>query len=219
MDYARYLDRLQALAASLARDPDFEPNVEIEPPVASAEIEALEQSMARAGMVGVSVWESFRAFHGVVNGFLFQWLYRGTRPVARRSGSAWISQLAAMYLPAHIPAEHLKKFFGTRRVLDRISENYEVAVIFREDVKAPELHYFSDETGDFHRLRLDFDGYLEMMLEARALFGWQAFFVDDRSFPFPRERAEAFRDSLKTLFPDATLDHFRPRPEPSSNGG
>ncbi|MCM1565345.1 MAG: hypothetical protein NC238_05250 [Dehalobacter sp.] len=132
---------------------------------------------------------------------LFQWLYEGPKPVTVKSGSAQIAMVQEIYLPEHLSAARVKVFHEQRRVIDRISPNYQVAVVFHKDFEKPALRYFSDATGDYHRLTLDFQGYLEMLLEARATFRWQEFFVDDPPYPLSNEDAQAFRLSLTSIIP------------------
>jgi hypothetical protein len=214
MDYQQYIGRLKELAGAIQKDARFRPLVEIERPFSAGEFADLEGSMERAGMDDVAVWQEFRNFHGVANGFLFQWLYQGREPVAIKSGSAQIAMVQEIYLPEHLPPSKAGLFYGERRVIDRMSPDDQVAVRFRKGVHEPELHYFSDVTGDYHRLTLDFPGYLEMLLEARAMYRWQQFFVADPTFPLSEEDAETFRGALESLFPDANVGLFRARPAP-----
>lgn len=214
MDYQAYIERLKHLADDLEKDPHFHPIVEFERSFSTPEFADLQSSIEASGIENVTIWNEFQLFYGAANGFLFQWLYEGDKPVATKTGSANIAMVQEIYLPEHLLASpKLKLFYDQRRAFDRISPDDEVAVLFTQGGETPQLHYFADETGEFHPLRLGFPEYLETLLEARAMYGWQKFFVDDPNFPFTRKDAEAFRHSLKTLFPTANMALFRARDE------
>jgi hypothetical protein len=209
MDYRRYIERLRRLADELNGSDQFTPNVEIERPFAGSEFDELEEAMTRKGIQGVKVWRAFQEFHSIANGFLFQWLYQGGKPVSTKTGSAQIAMVQEIYLPEALPPGREMLFYGQRRVLDQISPDDQVTLQFEKGAAEPRLEYFSDDTGDYHPLKLDFPGYLEALLEARAMYRWQQFFVDDPSFPLTPDKAEEFRRSLKTIFPDSNTDRFK----------
>jgi hypothetical protein len=211
--YRDYIRRVEATAASLQTDSRLRTIFELNRPFTPEEFTDLEESMSRALREEVSVWSGFRELYGVANGFLFQWLYSGDRDVTTKAGSASIAMVQEIYLPENLPAGREKLFYGQKRVLDRISPDDQVAVCFRQGTAEPELHYFSDDTGDYHQLDLDVPLYLETMLEARAMYRWQQFFVTDREFPLSKKAAESFRRSLSNLFPDADVSRFLARSE------
>lgn len=209
MNYHAYIQRLRQLVEDLGANDQFTPNVEIDRPFAASEFLDLEASMARKGLQDVKVWSGFREFHSVANGFLFQWLYKGDKAVSTKAGSAQIAMVQQIYLPETVPPGREKLFYDQRRVLDQISPDDQVTVVFHQGTAKPRLEYFSDDTGDYHPLGLDFPGYLEALFEARAMYRWQQFFVDDPSFPLTPVKAEQFRRSLKAIFPDARADLFK----------
>lgn len=213
MDYHNYIERLKHLADDIEKDPNFHPVVEFVRSFTAQDFADLQSSIEASGIENVTVWNEFQLFYGVANGFLFQWLYEGDKPVTTKTGSGNIAMVQEIYLPEHLKGPKLKLFYGQKRAFDRISPDDQVAVLFEQGTEAPQLHYFSDDTGKFHPLRLGFLEYLETLLEARAMYGWQKFFVDDPNFPFTRTEAEAFRHSLKTLFPTANTALFRARDE------
>lgn len=214
MDYQVYIGRLKKLADDIEKDPHFHPVVEFERGFSVSEFGALQRSIEMHGIENVTIWNEFRQFYDAANGFLFQWVYEGDKPVPIKTASANIAMVQQIYLPEQLLASpKIKLFYDQKRPFDRISPDEQVAVMFTNGSDAPQLQYFADETGEFHPLRIGLHEYLETLLEARAMYGWQKFFVDDPNFTFTPEEAEAFRYSLQTLFPSANVALFPARNE------
>jgi hypothetical protein len=214
MDYQAYIGRLRKLADDIEKDPHFHAVVEFERSFSVSEFADLQLSIETHGIENVTVWNEFLRFYDAANGFLFQWLYEGDKTVTIKTASADIAMVQQIYLPEQLLASpKIKLFYDQKRPFDRISPDEQVAVMFTKGNDVPQLHYFADETGEFYPLRLGFHEYLETLLEARAMYGWQKFFIDDPNVTFTRKEAEAFRHSLQTLFPSANSALFRTRDE------
>lgn len=208
MNFRQYFDRIAALGRTLQSDSRFRATFESYPPFSDADFRDLEQALADEGLKDFHIWKTFQEFYSVVDGFILQWEYVGSEPLACRTGSARIAMIPQIYMPEDLPSGSAARLFDEPRVLDAVSPDDFVAVRFYRDRDAPGLHYFSDKTRKYHRLSLDFEGYLSMLLESRATYEWQHFFVDDPAFPRSPENAERFQNSLKHLFPDANASLF-----------
>lgn len=201
MDFRDYVEKLKAAAATITADKRFKTFIDIDRTAEPPELAALQKFIDEVGMEGATIWRGFAEFHAAANGFLFQWVYKGPRPPKTKTGSAQLAPIRTIYLPP-VHSKLATKFYGQRLVLDKISTDDQVAVEFTKGTEEPRLLYFSDRTGDYHPLRLSFTQYLQALLDSRAMYGWQEFFVDDPAFPLMDKDTSDFLKSFEMLFPD-----------------
>ncbi len=130
------------------------------------------------------------------------------------SGRARIADLSDLYVPTHDEGPGRRVVLDTAlyegyRTLDSLSEGDRVAVRFYPDRQEPVLFYHRHDTDSYHPLALGFTAYMELLLEARALKGWQQFFIDDPAYEVEAAWMEWFHANLRRLFPDADASRFR----------
>lgn len=208
MDFTLYAERLKALGRALQQNPEFKTAFKVSPPLSEEDFDYFEEELAGQGLEGFRIWPVFKDFFGVLDGFVLQWEYLGRLPADTKVASAQIALLPSILQPEEQMHDPVSRLYDEARVLDDVSSKDAVVLRFSRERAEPELQYLSAVTGKYHRLSVGFEAYMEMLLEARALYRWQSFFVDDPAFPFTPEQAEKFRTSLKTLFPEADVSKF-----------
>jgi len=206
MNFAEYHERLQALSHQLTKDARFRAVIDIYPPFSEADFADLAQSITGRGIPNFQIWPGFKDFYEKLDGFRLQWQYLDDGP-AIKTGSAQIALLPAIYLPEDAPADSVTRIYSEPRILDLVGPDDHVALRLNQGTQQPDLMYFAEATRQYHPLALDFESYLNMLLEARAMYGWQRFFVDS-DFPVSGAQASEFRDSLKLLFPEVNTNLF-----------
>ena len=208
MDFRQFIDRVASLGTALQRDARFKAVFELHRPFPATDFDDLEQALADDGLSGYHIQQIFRDSYGVANGLLLQWQYLPGGSLAVTTASARIAIAPAVFLPENLPPHQASRLFDEPRVWDAVGPDDHVALRFHRDRESPDLLYFADVTSAYHPLTLNLETYLETLLEARAMYRWQQFFVDDSRFPLSRERAEGFRVSLKAIFPEADAARF-----------
>jgi hypothetical protein len=207
MDWHQYRARLQALGEALKKDGRFRAVTEVYPPFTPTDFDDLTASVAEKGLPDFEIWPGFRDFYGVLDGFRLQWQYLREGP-ATKTGSAHVALLPAIYLPEDDPADSVKRMYSELRIFDLVGPDDQVALQLHPVPQPPDLVYFADSTHKYHQLALNFESYLETLLEARSMYRWQQFFVADPEFPISKAQASEFRESLIFLFPDADAARF-----------
>jgi hypothetical protein len=213
MDWKSYRPRLEALGKTLTADSRFRAVAEVYPALSLADFDDLTSSIIEQGLPGFEIWPGFLEFYSALDGFKLQWQYLGGGSVSTKTGSAQVAILPAIYLPEDAPQDSVKRMYSEPRILDLVGPDDHVALRLRPGSQAPDLLYFADLTRRYHQLSLDFESYLDLLLEARAMYRWQHFFVADQDFSVSKVQASEFRASLKFLFPDANADKFTARNE------
>jgi len=189
-----------------------------------------EDLHAELGLEHVHILDELRGFYVVTRGFDLQWMSlvegaarwqrvrRGDKVVnvsyGRPSGRASIANLSQLYTPLdredagerNVPYSSI---FEDYRTLDSLSGGDRVAVRFFPDRQDPALFYHRHDTDSYHPLALGFTTYMELLLEARALKGWQQFFIADPAYEVEPAWMEWFHANLARLFPDADASRFR----------
>jgi hypothetical protein len=196
VDWRQYRERLAAIVAALEKDSE-------------EEYAQFESAVADEAGPDVRVWPNFKVLYTVMNGFRLQWQYLGPEPLATTTGSAQIARLDDIYLPEGASAHVLGRIYDAARVFDLVGPDDHVGIQLHRDHQNPQLFYFADATRKYHQLSLTLDTYLATILEARAMYRWQHFFVSDPDFPLTKETAETFRHDLHFLFPDADVSLFK----------
>jgi hypothetical protein len=208
MDWNEYREKVEKLGKALSSDSRFRVETKVYIPFSHVDFDDLEEAMRDKGLTGAAIWPSFRDFYSVANGFRLQWQYLGQNLKGITTGSAQIAMLQAIYLPEGAPADVINRIYQEPRILDDIGPDDHVAIQLRQSHEPPELLYFADITKKYHPLSLDFESYLLMLLEARAMYGWQQFFVSDPGFPLSEEGTKEFHSRLQVCFPDADVSKF-----------
>jgi hypothetical protein len=209
MDLLEYKKKLTALFTALESNPRFRVVSKLREPYSEQELEEFEGFVTAQAGPEARVLPYFRDFYSVMNGFRLQWQYLGPEPLENTTASTQIAMLAQVYLPEDATQEVLRRIYDEPRVFDLIGPDDHVSIQLHRDHSKPQLLYFADVTQRYHELSLDAQGYLAMVLEARAMYRWQHFFVGDPDFPLSKEMAETFRHDLHFLFPEADLSLFK----------
>jgi len=195
------------------------------------DFETIEEDLhAEPGLEDVHIQGELRDFYRVIHSFDLWWtstvegaarwqrVQRGDEFVnvtyGQPSGYAAIALLAQLYTPLDrrdagerdVPYSSL---FTDYRTLDHLDDEDRVAVRFFPDRQEPALFYHRHDTDSYHPLALGFTAYMELLLEARALKGWQQFFIADPSYEVELAWMEWFHANLRRLFPDADASRFR----------
>lgn len=182
------------------------------------------------GQEHIRISDELRTFYLATDGFDLSWslLTEGARRWQRvrqgdqevtvsygpPAGVAQIAGLPEMYVPLidggpggrNLPDTALYEGY---RTLDSLSAEDRVAVRFFPDRQEPVLFYHRHDTDRYHPLSLDFTAYMELLLEARALKGWQQFFIADPAYEVEPAWMEWFHANLARLFPDADASRFQ----------
>jgi hypothetical protein len=208
MDWQGYRKRLESLGSALTTNSQFRAVFEAYEPFSDTDFEDLTNDIIDQGGISSPIWPGFREFYRSLDGFRLQWQYLGQEAVGTRTGSVQIAMIPDIYLPEDAPADSVKRMFQEPRLLDLVGPDDHVALRLHEGGEAPDLLYFSDVSRQYYPLSLNFEAYLAMVLEARAMYRWQHFFISDPAFHLSKEQATAFRNSLTSLFPDADVAKF-----------
>lgn len=160
------------------------------------------------GMEDFTLDAQLRDFYRVSRGFLLQWQYLGhDDPKRIITGSAHIVSALRLFDPDETNAP-FGLVYERPPVIDDMGEADQVTLHFSRDGAPPKLMYKFQDSDRVHRLGLDFNGYLEMLLKARAMYRWQQFFIDDETFSPPPWVEQKFRDDMQLVFPEVDLSPF-----------
>ncbi len=230
MDWTTYIATLQAQVGLMQSSDDYSIDFEIYPGMLLEDIDAIEGYLhLEPGMEDVSIPDELRAFYRVTSGFSLYWYSEREREnpwkLVRRGdddvnvsygapgGHTYILLLSQMYTPVerHQAGERNIPFaslFEDYRTFDLIGGD-RVCTRFYRDRQEPAFFYYHQETNNYYSLTLDFTSYMGTLLEARALKGWQQFFIADPAYKVESAWVEWFHESLVQLFPDADVTRFR----------
>jgi len=187
--------------------------VEMNPGAEDDRVAELENDIqGEAGMEGFHVLGAMRTIFQSANGFLFYWASRTDvdGPGIAKGYSA-ISGLARIYWPPDGSSLPYDSLYERYTIFDRTDPQQQshVALRFSRDREEPEFYYYTQQSDTYWRLALDFADYMDLLLQTRAMVGWQEFFVAGDAPPLDRDGAERFIRRLGRLFPDADLARFR----------
>ncbi len=183
------------------------------PDVSGDRLRELEEYVAqRQGIPGFRIPPSMRALYALVGGWELSWVYQvpsGQPPF----GHSILVHPLDLFSPAddHGPygGEDNMPYDANYRLLDRITAEDEVMLQFRRGVDEPAFYYHEAPSDTYHPLDLDVPTYIDLLLQCRALYPWQQFFIATPGFRVDDKTARAFFDSLARLFPDADPARFR----------
>lgn len=213
MTVASYAERLRAQMEEMERSGRFQLKYEIEPPATEADLDELAELIAgKEGMEGFRIEGAVREFYRAVDGLQWSWSFKGSHPgMPVMAGNANVINSTELYLPDEIIGQPYS-LYGDYRLFDWLGTHWHVAARFERGQAEPRL-YYRDESEEYFELSLDFNTYLETLLQVRALFPWQEFFVVDPRFNFNLESGIAFVARLELLFPEVDSSPFRKRLE------
>ncbi len=220
MDYAWFVATLKERLAPLARSDRFEFQSTIYQGMPLALIDAFETAIAgEDGMAGFHVPEDLKRFYTAANGLYVHWVDREPDEWLRRSdgasvtyqpaGLATISFLSQLYALDESGESRSRAIYDRYTLFDRADGWDQVALRFDHDRPDPEFYLYERDTARYHPLSLNIVTYMEVLLETRALAGWQEFFIADPSYQIEPVKAEWFRSTLHRFFPDADTSHFQ----------
>ena len=209
MNWNEYRARLAAVGTTLEKDSRYRSVIKIRNGYSEEELAQFESALTDEAGPEIRLWPGFRNLYTVFNGFRFQWQYLGPEELATKTASAQIVALHDIYLPEDVSADVIKRIYDEPRIFDLVGPDDHVSICLHRDHQKPQLLYFSDATHRYHELSLDMEAYFEMLLQARAMYRWQHFFVSDPSFPVNAKTAAAFRHDLQLLFPETNVGLFK----------
>ncbi|KAB8145610.1 hypothetical protein F8S13_00545 [Chloroflexia bacterium SDU3-3] len=137
-------------------------------------------------------------------------------PLAGRlvEGCAHIHRLAELYAPFDAQWEDdspqpldLRQNYTP---FDWMHHDYHVLCKWSNSAQAPELYYFTAESGQRYRLGLNIEQYLDALIETRGIFRWQELFIRDERFQPDIGFLNRLRAQIAALFPDADITRFEP---------
>jgi hypothetical protein len=210
MDVQIYINQIHELGSRLQNDSRFKVVFETYPTPRTGDLEDLESIIrSEPGMEDFKICDQIREFYQVSNGFRLQWQYLDHDDQHRiTTGSTAIASILGIYLPDEEEGQPYSLIYERPRIFDDIGNQDYVAMRFSRDVASPKLLYKCRDSDRVHELGLDFNRYLELLLQARAMYRWQQFFITDDSFrPLPGVE-DRFRSDLKQLFSEVDLSPF-----------
>ncbi len=153
---------------------------------------------------------TMRPFYQVANGFDLTWVYHETSSFTDTTpiGQSLLAGLSTLYAPID-EDDHDLPYDEGYRLFDRIDMEEEVVLKFQRSVDEPEFYLHHVPSDTYHLLALDFPTYMDLLLQTRALYPWQQFFVTTPGFRIDEARERSFFDNLERLFPDADASRFR----------
>jgi len=211
-DYTAYVKTLSASVEEMRQTPPFEVlKWRASPPMKESSIVDMETYISQhQGLPGFHVLPAMRPFYRVANGFRLNWVYWKPSPVTNNppNGKAALPVLSALYAPVDEEERDLAYDEGYR-VFDSINASEEVVLKFQRGVDEPAFFFHHIPSDSYHPLALDFPTYMDLLLQTRALYPWQHFFITSPGSRIDDRTREGFFDDLARLFPDADASRFR----------
>lgn len=219
MDYAWFVATLKDHLAPLANSDRFEFQSTIYQGMPLSSIDALETAIVgEDDMAGFHIPEDMKRFYEAANGLYVHWVDREPDEWLRRSdgasvtyqpaGLATISSLPQIYALDEPGESRARAIYDRYKLFDRADGWDQVALRFDHDHPEPEFYLHERDTARYQLLSLDIGTYMEVLLETRALAGWQEFFIADPSYQIEPAKAEWFRNTLHRFFPDVDVSPF-----------
>jgi len=184
---------------------------QIFPPLRDESIRQMEQYITeRQGIPGFRVLPAMRSFYHAAASWELSWIYNAASPIGGRTpfGQSILSGLSKLYAPVDW-AERDVPYDEGYRVFDWIIPDEEVVLKFQRGVDEPTFYLHHVPSDTYHPLALDFPTYMDLLLQTRALYPWQQFFVTTPGFRIDEASERSFFDNLARLFPDADASRFR----------
>lgn len=198
-----FIDRLQSHARELRRSGRFRVVLELQRGLQKVELRELESTLqARPGMAGFVIPETLREMLGITYAFRLSWQHLGADPPGHPGvGAADLNLLDLLETSEEVGAE-LGLGWGQLRSLDRLGEHGQVVAWWPGPGEPLALAYQPADGEGAAPLGLSLEGYLEALLERRALLGWQAEFA---AVPWLAEQGAVARRAREHLFPNGRV--------------
>lgn len=162
----RFVDVLQTYARELRRSGRFRVVLELQRGLGSEELDALVSRLrAQPGQEHTTLPGSLTPWLQTCQAFRLQWQHMGADPPGHPGVGVAEVNLLALLDPEAGTA-------GGERTLDRLGEHGRVSL--RWEGERPALRYHPPEAPEGVPLHTGLDGYFALLLERRALLGWQA---------------------------------------------
>jgi len=211
VDYASYIETLRTHVEALRQTPPFDVlRWKVYRPMRDTSIQQMETYVAEhQGIPKFHVLPAMPPFYRVANGFELAWIYRAPSPITgyQPVGRSILSVLSALYAPVD-QAEKDVPYDEGYRLFDSIDTIEEVVLKFQRGVDEPAFYLHHVPSDTYHPLALDFPTYMDLLLQTRALYPWQQFFVTTPGFRIDEASKRSFFDNLERLFPDADASRF-----------
>jgi hypothetical protein len=210
MDFTAYVRKLEAIAGKMQSSERFHIHFTLRPPAHPEDVADMEAELAEEeGMEGFSIPAELKQFYTAANGFELGWQEVRSGDERIVAGSARLPIINAIYEPEDEAGQPRTLLYQRYRLFDWTGEEDQVYMKFTPGAAEPRLFYHARETGEYHELALGFTEYLELLLEARAMYPWQRLFVKDDALRLDGSARETFMAEVKRLFPDADTSRFR----------
>jgi len=210
-DYTTYVETLRAHVEHIRHTPPFEIlNWRPFKLMREASIQQMEEYIAEhQNIPGFHVLPAMRPFYHVIGGWELSWVYREPSPLTGDppSGQSFLSGPSTLYAPVDW-AERDVPYDEGYRLFDWIDTTEEVVLKFQRGVDEPAFYLHHVPSDTYHPLALDFPTYMDLLLQTRALYPWQQFFVTTPGFRINEASERSFFDNLARLFPDADASRF-----------
>jgi hypothetical protein len=173
VDFVVYVERWRQFAERLARTDDVESASEIGRGYSAEELREMEHDLAaRFRVPGFVLPQPLRELIGAALSLRVQWVVRSPTTV---SGSVWLTPQDVFETEEECAVDRID-FWGTERVLERISDSESVTAVFAGPHTTNPALYFRD--GDRRwPLGLTVTEYLAYAWRHRGRYGWQRVLV------------------------------------------
>jgi len=212
IDYTVYSDTIRAHIEAMRHTPPYQViNWRPFKPMRETSIQQMEKYIEEhQGIPNFHILPAMRPFYQAIGGWELTWVYHEPSPIVRTTpiGQSFLSGPSTLYAPVD-EAEHDLPYDEGYRVFDRIAAEEMVVLKFQRGVDEPEFYLHHVPSDTYHPLALDFPTYMDLLLQTRALYPWQQFFVTTPDFRIDKEIERAFFVDLARLFPDADASRFR----------
>ncbi len=228
MDWAAYITRLQEWVEELQRSEDYSADFELYPGMLPEEIDDIEGYLrGEPGLEDVRIDADLRAFYQAASRYSLKWHSEleeedpwrvrrdggGSVYYGQPGGYVHIMLLSELYTPVerHQAGERdipFSSLYEDYRTFDHLAGD-RVCTRFSRSRQEPALFYYNSDTKGYYPLTLGFAAYMETLLEARALRGWQQFFIADPEYLLEPEWIEWFYENLARFAPDADPARFQ----------
>lgn len=210
MDFEQYFNDMKSVIKNMEDSRKFELTYTIQRPALVEDIREMEDKIsAEEGMERFRISTPIKKLYQAANGFRLRWTYIYlTDEDYITCGNTDISSIYAIFDPEDELGKPHKLLYKKYRLFDWIGDNNHVALKFLKEREEPKLYYYAKNTNSYYKMSIDFTEYLSLMLEARALYPWQEFFIADRNFKIDQHIAQKFLFDLELLFSDADLSRF-----------
>lgn len=218
MNFQTLKERLISSIKEMEKSSLFDVRFELYEPAEMDDILEFEEEIRNTeGMENFQIWQSIKDFYNVSLGFELSWRYLPlSEEFAPICGSSNISMIYDLLEPGWIEGDNSDNIAQTSylaiweqyRIFDLIGDGDHVDLRFHKGRDEPTLYYFSEDNNTYYLMSVGFCEYFELLLETRALYPWQRFFISDKEFLLEEDRKAKFISDLNNLFPKVNTSRF-----------